>query len=384
METLKRLLAPYPIEQFLAQNWTQQAVYLAANHRHKFRDLFSWKALNHLLNFHRIPYPDLRFSLDGKSFPVDDRKDWHDRLRQGATLVINHIHELVPSVAELAVALRYELGHCTQVNLYCSPAEQQGFDCHYDTHDVLILQIDGEKKWFIFPETIPYPVAESRSPDQLPPDEPPYLKCVLQPGDVLYIPRGHWHYAISCDRPSLHLTVGIDCETGLDWLKWLVGELQNQPEWRQNLPFTANGDTDALEQRLEQLRRSLSQSLHQPELVQKYLQHFASQELPDTPFSLPAQLGVDIFDQGFETRFFRTKTQIVQIEPLEDEAYQITIGSKRIALKGVPLSLVENIFTQECFSILDLGEWAPDLDFEGDVVPLLTRLVMEGVLFVEG
>ncbi|WP_421654618.1 JmjC domain-containing protein [Leptothermofonsia sp. ETS-13] len=382
METLKSLLAPYPVDQFLVQNWTQQGVHIPAKNPQKFQTLFSWKTLNHLLNFHRLSYPDLRFTLDEKTLPAIERREWRDRLQQGATMIIDSIHELVPEVASLVAGIRYETGHRAQVNLYCSPAEQQGFDCHYDTHDVLVLQIDGEKEWFVFGETIPYPIADIRSPDQLPPDEPPYLKSVLQPGDVLYIPRGHWHYAIARDRPSLHLTLGIDCQIGLDWLDWLLRELQNQPEWRQNLPLILNGDVQAVQKRLEKLSQNLANQIIQPEWQQKYVRYLTSQAQPVAPFSLPFQLGSGIFDHGLETRFYRDSTQPVQIETSGDDEYQVTVGSKQVLIKHVPDQLVKNLFNRNSFTILDMADWAPDLDLEADVVPLLTQLVTTGVLFV--
>ncbi|WP_199320486.1 cupin domain-containing protein [Leptolyngbya sp. FACHB-261] len=171
------------------------------------------------MNYQKLTEPDLRFSTEGKSLPeTRDRRDWSDRLRQGATLIINGVHQRVPAVAQLAANLRCDIGYETHVNLYCSPARQQGFDCHYDTHDVLILQIDGEKKWFVYRETVSYPTSNMPSSKQLQLTEPPYLECTLRAGDLLYIPRGHWHYAVACEQPSLHLTVGIECQTGLDWL----------------------------------------------------------------------------------------------------------------------------------------------------------------------
>uniref|UniRef100_A0A832M247 Transcription factor jumonji jmjC domain-containing protein n=1 Tax=Oscillatoriales cyanobacterium SpSt-402 TaxID=2282168 RepID=A0A832M247_9CYAN len=383
METLKSILAPYLTDQFLTQDWTQQAVYIPDRTGQKFRALFSWKMLNHLLNFHRVDDPNLRFSMDGKALPEVDRAGWHDRFQQGATLIINSVDELVPTVAELVAAIRVEMGHPAQVNLYCSPAHQQGFETHYDSHDVFILQIEGEKNWFVFRDTVPYPLPQTQSAEQLPPDEPPYLQCTLNPGDVLYIPRGHWHYAIAGDYPSLHLTLGIHGQTGVDWLAWLIGELQTQPEWRQNLPLLQQGSSDSMQQQLEILRQQLNEYLQKPDVSQRYCDHLISQIQPISPFSFPAQLGIDIFNNGLETRFVPPKFQRVQIDLFGETHHQITIGSKQITLKGLPDELVAKLFHPAGFSILDLADWAPDLDLDGDVVPLLTRLVTEGVLLVE-
>ena len=35
------------------------------------------------------------------------------------------------------------------------------------------------------------------------------------------------------------------------------------------------------------------------------------------------------------------------------------------------------------FSLFDIADWAPDLDLEADIAPLIKHLVLEGVLQVE-
>ncbi|MEH1837976.1 MAG: cupin domain-containing protein [Nostoc sp.] len=132
---------------------------------------------------------------------------------------MDRIHKLVPEIATFASKLRHSLGCRVHVNLYCSLAKQQGFSCHYDLHEVFILQIDGQKEWQIFNDTFKYPLPIQKSDLFSPPDEQPYLNCVLKPGDILYIPRRHWHYAVALDQPSLHLTVGVHCKTGIDFLE---------------------------------------------------------------------------------------------------------------------------------------------------------------------
>ncbi|RCJ21911.1 transcription factor jumonji jmjC domain-containing protein [Nostoc minutum NIES-26] len=381
MKILQQLLAPYPIEQFLAEYWTQKAIHISAGDARKFHALFSWSDLNYLLNYHKLAEPDLRFSMEGKSLPqTRDPQDWSDRLRQGATLIINGLHQRVLTVAELAANLRHDIGYRTHVNLYCSPAQQRGFDCHYDTHDVLILQIDGEKKWFVYRETVLYPTPDMPSSKQHQLEEPPYLECVLKAGDLLYIPRGHWHYAVACDRLSLHLTVGIDCQTGLDWLNWLSHELKDSSNWRQSLPVVVDGNTNALEQQLTALRQHLIETLHQPDILHKYMDAVTYRHQPPLPVTLPAQMGTDIFPDLFMTRFAWSPLHRIRVKQLGEEHYQVRVGSKQVDLKGVPEIFVENLFKQDEFSLLDIADWVPNLDLEGDIAPLITRLVTEGIL----
>jgi ribosomal protein L16 Arg81 hydroxylase len=384
MKILQQLLAPFPIDQFLREYWTQKAIHICAGHSQKFQTFFSWRDLNYLLNYHKLRGSDLSFSIEGKSLPeTRDPRNWSDYLRRGATLIINGLHHRVPTVAELAANLRYDIGYETHVNLYCSPSKQQGFECHYDNHDVLILQIDGEKEWFVYRETELYPTLKHSS-DHPKPQASPYLQCVLKAGDLLYIPRGHWHYAVACEQPSLHLTVGIECQTGLDWLSWLIHDLEkNSADWRQSLPVIVDGSTDAMEQQLTALRQRLIETLHQPNILYKYIDSLTYRDLPPLPVSLPAQMGTDIFPNLFMTRFAWSPLHRIRVKQIDEQHYQMQVGSKQIDLKGIPANLVENLFNRDEFSLSDIADWAPDLDLEADITPLLTRLVTEGILQVK-
>jgi ribosomal protein L16 Arg81 hydroxylase len=382
MRILQQLLSPYLVDEFLAEYWTQKAIRIPAEHDQKFQSFFSWHDLNHLLNCHNLTEPDLRFSLNGESLEIGDSQDWNSYLRQGATLIINGLHRRVPTVIKLAADLRYDIGYRTHVNLYCSPSTLQGFDCHYDNHDVFILQIEGEKEWFVFRETTLYPVLKHSS-DLPAPDGLPYLQCVLKPGDLLYIPRGHWHYATGCGQPSLHLTVGIDCQTGLDWINWLMGDLQKQVNWRQSLPAVVDGDTSTVEQHLDALRQHLIEVLSQPDALGNYVNNLMYRDLPPLPVNLPTQLGIGVFPDALLTRFSWSPWHRIWVRQIGEEHYQVQVGTKQIELKGISEIFVKNLFNHEEFGLFDVADWASDLDFDGDIAPLIARLVAEGILQVK-
>ncbi|GAB4217380.1 MAG: hypothetical protein OHK0012_21700 [Synechococcales cyanobacterium] len=386
MTVLQTLLHSYPVEQFLKENWTQRAVHLTAP-RQRFQSLFGWASLNHLLNYQCLTAPTIRFSQDGQTLPHSrDPRRWREYLQQGATLIINELHWRVPTIATLATQLHQELGSRTQVNLYCSSPQQQGFDCHYDTHEVFILQIDGSKEWVIYPPTIPFPTSETRSPDHLPPEGDPELHCLVQPGDLLYIPRGHWHYAVAQDSISLHLTLGIHIPTGLEWLDWVSQHLADRPEWRQGLRLV---DPDCPESvhhlgsHLSQLAEHLQTFLRDPATLHCYANDLALQDQPHLPLDLPLQMRSDLFADGLISRFAWSPWHRVRIKSVAVGHYQLIIGSKQIDLKGIPDALVEQMSDHESFSLFDLAEWAPELDVDTDLVPLLERLVQAGILHLD-
>lgn len=83
--------------------------------------------------------------------------------------------------------------------------------------------------------TVPYPLAVS-------PLEKPgapvsaVWEGMLEQGDVLYLPRGYWYAAKALEEPTLHLTIGVVNSTGLDFLTWIGRKLENEIEFRQDVP----------------------------------------------------------------------------------------------------------------------------------------------------
>ena len=59
-------------------------------------------------------------------------------------------------------ALEEALGHGVQANAYYTPRGSQGFAVHHDTHDVLILQVAGEKRWLLYDPLLELPLKHQR------------------------------------------------------------------------------------------------------------------------------------------------------------------------------------------------------------------------------
>ncbi|MDY7016340.1 MAG: cupin domain-containing protein, partial [Cyanobacteriota bacterium] len=205
---LAEIIRPYSQEAFLRDIWTQKSVRLSSGGDRRFDRLFSWATLSELLNHHEFEYPTLRLAKDGQVLAPVENANFLKHCQEGATLILDRVHKFVPEIDRFATAFRYEIGHPVRVNTYASWPGTQGFKCHYDTHEVFILQVDGCKTWSIFSDTVKYPLEDEKSALHSPPQAAPLSVWTLEPGDVLYIPRGHWHYAVATDRPSLHLTLG--------------------------------------------------------------------------------------------------------------------------------------------------------------------------------
>lgn len=159
----------------------------------------------------------------------------------GATLVLSQMHEVHPPLARFCRGLERVFLHPVQCNVYLTPPGAQGFRIHYDTHDVLILQVAGEKLWRTWP-TPPVPFANNRTPHEgrSDPTEEPRTQ-MMRAGDVFYIPRGTLHDAASQgNQSSLHLTMGLLDVSWADALRSALDVLEAEdstfrrsfPTWR--------------------------------------------------------------------------------------------------------------------------------------------------------
>jgi hypothetical protein len=168
----------------------------------------------------------------------------------GATLVVSQFDEMHAPLARFCRGLERVFLHAVQANIYLTPPGAQGFKIHYDTHDVLVLQVEGEKRWHLWAgQPVPHPTR--RTPWQSTAAAPPRGKAktlVMKPGDALYVPRGILHEAAAQDgdAPSLHITVGLLEPSWIDALRAALDQLeQDDPTLRQAFPTWRLGEAQA-------------------------------------------------------------------------------------------------------------------------------------------
>jgi hypothetical protein len=148
-------------------------------------------------------------------------------IRMGGTIVAQAVDDVAPGLFELCGGLEGELSHHVQANVYLTPPHSQGHKAHYDSHDVIILQISGGKHWKVFDRRPD--VGEKSELCTIDPGERPVIDTLLTPGDTLYIPLGWPHVADSVDDVSLHITVGIAQASLYDLLKYALGNPAIRP-----------------------------------------------------------------------------------------------------------------------------------------------------------
>ncbi|MYZ10214.1 cupin [Streptomyces sp. SID2999] len=267
---LERRLTGLDRDVFARDVWSRTA--LLTRHASDFSDVFDAGAVDELLARRGLRTPFLRVAKNGAVLPesfytspggvgatiadqLDDTKLWR-LFADGATLVLQALQRTWAPVGELCAALGAELGHPVQANAYITPPQNQGFDDHYDVHDVFVIQIQGSKRWLVH-EPVHHdplrdqPWTEHRAAVAEAAQGPAYIDTVLEPGDVLYLPRGWLHAARAKGEVSVHLTLGVHV-----WTRYALAEqlteaalaaLRDDPWTRATLPLGADATAEVLD-----------------------------------------------------------------------------------------------------------------------------------------
>lgn len=164
-------------------------------------------------------------------------------------------------VQGLCVALESDISHPVHANAYLTPGGFPGFTPHYDAHEVFVLQIAGAKHWRIFDPPLPLP-HRTQTFTPIGYDLPaPMLEIDLNPGDLLYLPRGYVHAANAVGGYSAHLTIGVTVYTWVELIAELANAARDVPALRAALPpgFAARAELKSgLEQNIRQCLNQLS------------------------------------------------------------------------------------------------------------------------------
>lgn len=169
--------------------------------------------------------------------PMIDMRRLAQHLKSGCTLVLDAVNHLDPTLEVACRAFQWWSRVPVQVNVYLTTGDASGFSLHWDDHDVLVVQLAGDKDWEIRGPSRLSPMYRDAAPNLEAPEDVVW-SGILKTGDVLHIPRGHWHQTSRAGREggfSLHVTFGFAKRTGVDWLGWLADQSRREGVFRDDL-----------------------------------------------------------------------------------------------------------------------------------------------------
>lgn len=177
----------------------------------RFLELLDWDTLWRLITSGSIPPWKLRVTYGRRIVPamfyLDHGELKADRLAQMLTqdssVIVGRIEPHVQAIQDVCRDAETRGLPIAEVGVIVTKGGGGAFRRHYDMHDMVILQVEGSKRWRIFGPRVPEPVRELCCKN--PPKTEPLFDQLLRPGDVLFLPAGFWH---ECDNErgrSLHL-----------------------------------------------------------------------------------------------------------------------------------------------------------------------------------
>lgn len=299
-----------------------------------------------------------------------------DHFADGATIVLQSLHRWWSPITSLCRALEGDLGHAVQANAYLTPAGAAGFDPHHDTHDVFVLQVSGAKDWVLREPVVDAPLSRHRSDHDEAARQPVTAELRLEPGDCLYLPRGHIHSAETREGASLHITIGVLATTAHDLLRRLVDAAAEDPRFRRSLPAGFGTDPDVATGAVEQLLADWSEWLTDvdaatiaAEAVERFTDH-RQPLLGGQLLELTALADLD------DERCVRLRAGTWWRLEEDDDRIVLRTGDRRIGFPSPLRPALLRVLDGSAHAVSELG----DLLDSGSRGVLVRRLIREGVL----
>ena len=383
------LISPLKSDVFLSQYKGMKAVVIEGDD-HKFDGLLDWETINSTLDVTRSSFEGARLIYEKNELHRNELQRLNVWLNKGATLVLNQVNQIDSLLNKFSSLLAKDLNTGVNTNAYISFPAKQGFNNHYDRHDVFVVQVEGTKLWNVFEPTHQYPLhlQDGYLGKGEPPDSDSYIEYEMTPGDVLYIPRGHWHYAISTS-PSIHLTVGPQSRSAADFMQWYLPQIiQNDEFLRVDFPLAdisaLNGNkSDAeLDEHISILKDKMGEYL-QEDIIKEQLIRFSLCSNPvRDQYNIPSNWNInETID--IDTEFTVSDEQKSVLRYDDDESTGTAyIRGHLLQLNDAPKPALEYIFGKEQVvsgrKILDL---TPALEWE-KIKKILIQLTQCGYLIL--
>lgn len=250
-----RLLLPIPPDTFFSEYWEQRPLTISRKQPNYYSNLFSLHDVDTVI--HLSKSTAIEMCRNGNSIPlnfngedaVSDRiMKIYGEYYKGSTLILYSLHHCWKPISDLYRSLESIFNHRVHVNMYLTPKNSQGFAPHFDTHEVFILQIEGAKLWRIYDtfHLLPLPLRQQPIPKGKLGE--PLHEVLLNAGDMLYIPSGYVHEALTSECSSVHLTIGITVYRWADLLSTALTSIsERNVSFRKSLPVGLLNRSDTIE-----------------------------------------------------------------------------------------------------------------------------------------
>ena len=389
--SLERLIAPITRDTFLQEYWEEKILLVQRGAPDYFASLLSLDDIDRVVTALSLDRSSISMvnakedlAADRYCYPsgMVDAAGLGQAFADGGTVILPQLHLKVPGLADLCRAMEHEFAARFQTNVYLTPpGDAQGFKPHYDNHDVFVLQIAGTKSWRIYDTPVELPTKGQPFDPSLIGQGDLSQEFDLKAGDMLYVPRGVMHDAVSGSDLSLHITLGALTKTWSDLLQEALIQLTvRERDLRRSLPVGfGRAGFDRSEAR---------------DTFRDLLQRLADQASFDDAFDIMiddivssrhalvwGQLGqiLQLPQMTLDTRV-GTRPNLLYEWETDEEEVRLSCYGKEVVLPRHASEPAEFALTCPDFAVRDLPG---DLDDDGRLV-LVRRLIREGLVMFVG
>jgi Cupin superfamily protein len=255
--TLADLVSPLGEDEFFALLRKREFAFRRGGKGDCYAPLLGWKSLRQMIA--AMDYPtkrpnDIKVTRESVTIPPErwttegkvDPAKLDALLAKGFSVVVLRVlAEHVPALAVVCDEItRRTHDQCFVAVVVTSCSAGGALKLHFDTEDLVILQVEGTKRWQVFGSAVPNPVSGAPK-KSLPDPEQLIFDEVLEPGDLLFMPAGYWHHCECGPSTSVHLGVIIVPPTGWHTVNNVVQSVLSDDLFR--TPLTRLDGTGALE-----------------------------------------------------------------------------------------------------------------------------------------
>ncbi|MGE0490620.1 MAG: cupin domain-containing protein [Vulcanimicrobiota bacterium] len=188
-------------------------------------------------------------------------------LQAGASTSVHQIHRYSSHLRSHLLPFERYITGCMGVNYYYTPAGSRALGSHYDTHNILVAQISGQKHWRLGELRQGKPLRKVGKRAGVKFEDERFERLVLKEGDLFFLPRGLEHDAGCRETHSAHLTLGFHPVTNHSLLVDLLEQASlKRDRLRSYLAKKAETTLDSayLRELLSEVQESLTQDSLQP------------------------------------------------------------------------------------------------------------------------
>ncbi|MDF7774880.1 cupin domain-containing protein, partial [Sphingomonas sp. AOB5] len=175
--------------------------------------------------------------------------------RQGNTLIANSLIRADPKLWDLACAVERWTGARTMIGAIASFGPS-GLKVHYDSEDLIIVQLSGSKLWHFHGDVVE---GSMRRSVPMPPDAVPPVafEVMMNEGDMMFVPSGLRHRCTPQGN-SLHFGILLEYDAPTDFLTHLATQARAEALFHAPLRRFTGRETvavqlDAMRERLKAL-----------------------------------------------------------------------------------------------------------------------------------